>query len=357
MKIGIIGLPQTGKKTLFELLTHHKPSEKEIVSNKPIKSLAEIKDPRFDKLVSIYNPEKSVRARIDIEILPKLEKETLAKGDVFKEIADADAICHVVRAFKNEAVYHVSGSVDAKRDIDMINSELILNDLMFTEKRLERIELSIKKLNDKASLKEKEILLKIKSSLDKEMPLRLLNFDKEEKNAISSYPFITLKEMILVVNVSEEDINNTEFIERIKKEYEPIKASAMIVSAKLESEIAELESEKEKQEYLKTLGIKEPAIDVLTRLYMKALNLISFFTVGPDEVRQWIIRAGSFAPQAAGAIHTDLERGFIRAEVMKYDDLVALGDEVKVKEAGKYYVKGKDYLVEDGDILCIRFNV
>lgn len=357
MKIGIIGLPQTGKKTLFELLTRHRPSEKELAGNKPIKSLAEIKDPRFDALVSLYNPEKSARARIDIEVLPKLEKEALAKGDVFKDIADADAICHVVRAFRNDAVYHVSGSVEPSRDIDMVNSELILNDLMFAEKRLERIAQNLKRANDTASAKEKDILLRIKSHLDKELPLRLLNFDKEERKIIASYPFITLKEMILVINISEDDIKNTEFIERVKNAYQPLKADVMAVSAKLESEIAHLESEGEKQEYLKALGITEPAIDTLTRLYMKALDLISFFTVGPDEVRQWLARAGSPAPVAAGIIHTDLERGFIRAEVMKYADLAALGDEIKVKEAGKYYLKGKDYIVEDGDILSIRFNV
>ncbi|PIU40983.1 MAG: redox-regulated ATPase YchF [Candidatus Omnitrophica bacterium CG07_land_8_20_14_0_80_42_15] len=357
MKIGIIGLPQVGKKTLFELLTHHKPSEKELVSGKPVKSLAEIKDPRFDKLVALYNPEKNVRARIDIEVLPKLEKETLAKGDVFKDIEDLDAICHVVRAFKDEAVYHVDGSVDTKRDIRMVNSELILNDLIFTEKRLERVEQNLKKIHDGSSEKERALLLKIKSHLDKELPLRLLGFDKEEKKTMSSYPFITLKEMILAINISEDDVKNTEFIEGINKEYGSLRIDAMVVSAKLESEIAELESEKEKEEYLKALGIAEPAVDALSRLCIKKLNLISFFTVGPDEVRQWTIRKGSSAPEAAGAIHTDLERGFIRAEVMKYDDLAALGSEPKVKEAGKYYVKGKDYIVEDGDIINIRFNV
>jgi ribosome-binding ATPase len=357
MKIAIIGLPQTGKKTLFELLTNHKPSEKELALNKPIKSLAEIKDPRFDALVSMYKPQKTVRARIDIEVLPKLEKETLAKGDVFKDIADANAICHVVRAFAVDAVYHVSGSVDAKRDIEMVNSELILNDLMFTEKRLERIEGDVRRAQDAGVIKEKETLLKVKAHLDKELPMRVMSFDKEEKKLIANYPFITQKELIQVVNVSEGDIKNEAFIKEIEDQSKPHKACVMIVSAKLEGEIAGLESDKEKEEYLAALGIPEPAIDVLTRLYMKALDLISFFTVGPDEVRQWMVKAGSSAPQAAGAIHTDLERGFIRAEVMKYADLEALGDEAKVKEAGKYSLKGKEYIVEDGDILNIRFNV
>jgi GTP-binding protein YchF len=348
MKIGIIGLPQTGKKTLFELLTRYKPSDKDLASNKPIKSIAEIKDPRFDALVALYNPKKSVRARIDLEVLPKLEKEALSKGDVFKDIADADAICHVVRAFKDDAVYHVSGSVDPRRDIDMVNSELVLNDLLFTEKRLERIEQNLKKMKDKSAEKERDLLLKIKACLDKEQPLRTLGFDKDEKKLMSSYQFITLKEMILVINVSEDDIKTAEFSDR---------PNAMIVSAKLEAEIARMESDRERQEYLNALGIAESAIDALTRVCIKALNLVSFFTIGPDEVRQWTIRAGSLAPEAAGAIHTDLERGFIRAEVMKYSDLTALGDENKVKAAGKYYVKGKDYVVEDGDILNIRFNV
>ena len=357
MKIGVIGLPQTGKKTLFELLTRHRPSDQELTLNKPIKSLAEIKDPRFDWLVSLYKPAKSVRPRIEIEVLPKLEKETLAKGDVFKDIVDADAVCHVVRAFKNEAVYHVSGTLDPGRDIEMVNAELILNDLMFVEKRLERIEQNLKRVNDDAVVKEKKLLLKIKAHLDKELPLRLLDLDREEQKVIASYPFITLKEMILVINVSEDDVKNADFIAGIKSAYQPLKMDFMVVSAKLESEIANLESEAEKQEYLKALGIREPAIDVLTRLYTGTLNLITFFTVGPDEVRQWMIRQGSSAPQAAGAIHTDLERGFIRAEVMKYADLAALKDEAKVKEAGKYLLKGKDYIVEDGDILSIRFNV
>lgn len=357
MKIAIIGLAQTGKKTLFELLTRHKPSEKDIAANKPLKSLAEIKDPRFDALVVMYNPKKSVRARIDIELLPKLEKETLAKGDVFKDIIDADAMCHVVRAFKDDAIYHVSGSVDPKRDIDTVNSELILNDLMFAEKRLERVEQNVKKINDPASNKEKALLLKIKSHLDGELPLRLLNFDKEEKKMMASFPFATLKEMIVVLNVSEGDVKDRALVESVKKQYEPLKINALGVSAKLESEIAQLGSDAEKEEYLKALGIAEPAVDALGRLCIKTLDLISFFTVGADEVRQWTVRARSTAPEAAGAIHTDLERGFIRAEVIKYADLAALGSEIKVKEAGKFYVKGKDYVVEDGDILNIRFSV
>ena len=356
MKIGIIGLPQVGKKTLFGLLTNYKLTEKDIASNKPIKAVAEIKDPRFDLLVKAYGPKKEASARIDIEILPKLEKDTIAKGEIFTDINELDAICHVVRAFKDESIYHVEGSVDPKRDINFVNSELILHDLVFIEKRMERLEAKIKQIKEEAAIKEKEILVRLKAHLEKESPLRFFEFGHDELRAVSSYPFVTRKAMLIVLNISEEDLNDTGLVEQLKRDYQNA-CEVMRISAKVESEIANLESEEERKDFLKELGIKEPAINVLTRSCIKALNLISFFTVGQDEVRQWTIKAGSTAPEAAGAIHTDLEKGFIRAEVMKYDDFTRLGSEGKVKEAGKLYLKGKDYVVEDGDIINIRFSV
>ncbi len=357
MKIGLIGLPQAGKKTLFELLTNHKPSEKELISGKPIKGVAQIKDPRFDKLVSIYAPKKEVRARIDIETLPKVEKDTIAKGEIFADIDELDAVCHVVRAFKDDSVYHMDGSVDAKRDIDFVNSELILHDLIFIEKRMERLDQKIKQTKEEASVKEREVLLRLKSHLDKTLPLRLLDLAGDEKKMISSYPFVTLKEMIAALNVSEDSLKDSQLLNQLKNELAPIHVDVMQVSAKVEAEVAGLESDDEKKEFLSALGIEEPAINLLTRVCIKALNLISFFTVGADEVRQWLVRKGSSAPEAAGVIHSDLQKGFIRAETMKYADLIALGGEDKVKAAGKYYLKGKDYTVEDGDIINIRFNV
>jgi len=357
MKIGIIGLPQAGKKTLFGLLTQYVFSEKDLTAGKTIKSFAQIKDPRFNNLTGMYQPKKQVRAKIDIELLPKLEPEVIRKGDIFKDIAEFDAICHIVRAFKNESVYHINGSVDYRRDIESVNSELILNDLIFIEKRIERIDNNLKKIKDTAAIKEKELLLKLKEHLDEGLPLRLLDLDVQEAKTIASYPFITRKKMIIVLNVSEDELSNEERVEQLRKEYQPLDIDIMQVCAKVESEIAKLETVQERDEFLKVLGIKEPAIDVLTRLCIKALNLISFFTVGHDEVRQWLIRAGSSAPDAAGVIHSDLQKGFIRAEVMKYDDLISLGSEASLKQAGKSYLKGKDYIVEDGDIIEIRFNV
>ncbi|MCM8760757.1 MAG: redox-regulated ATPase YchF [Candidatus Omnitrophica bacterium] len=357
MKIGIIGLPQVGKKTLFELLTGHPISEKEIASGKPIKGVAEIFDPRFDKLVSLYKPAKEVRARIEIEALPRIEKDTIAKAEIFKDINDLDAICHVVRAFKDDSVYHVEGSVDPKRDIDFINAELILHDLIFIEKRLERLEKAIKQTKEEAAAKERELLGRMKAHLDKTLPLRLFELTSDEKKLITSYPFVTRKTLFLVLNVSEDALQDTSLLESLRTDLSPQQVEIMQVSAKVEREIAGLESEEDKREFLRAEGIGEPAINVLTRLCLKALDLISFFTVGPDEVRQWNIRKGSTAPEAAGTIHTDLQKGFIRAEVMKYADLEALGSEEKVRESGRFYIKGKDYVVEDGDIITIRFNV
>lgn len=357
MKVGIIGLPNTGKKTLFEVLTKYTPSSKDTSTSRIIKSIAEISDQRFDSLVKMYNPKKQVKARIDIELLPTIEQDAIAKGDIFKDIAELDAICHVVRAFEDDSIYHVNGSVSPKRDINTVNSELLLNDLIFIDKRLGRIESNLKRTREVSIAKEKELLLKLKEKLDKELPLRLVSLDKEEEKIISSYPFITRKKMIVVLNVGEGNINNIILQEQLKQDYKSMDIDIMQVCAKVEAEIARLETEEERKDFLAALGIDESAINVLARLCMRVLNLISFFTVGPDEVRQWTVAKGATAPQAAGVIHTDLQKGFIRAEVMKYNDLISLGSEEKLKVAGKFYLKGKDYIVEDGDILNIRFNV
>ncbi|MBI4713113.1 MAG: redox-regulated ATPase YchF [Planctomycetes bacterium] len=354
MKIGIIGLPQTGKKTLYEIVTGH-PALCSAKSG--IEGVAEIADPRFDKLVALYQPTKQVRAKINIKLLPKLEPGS-ASEPLFKEMSDTDVLVHIVRAFKDDSVYHIHGSIDPKRDIDEVNAELILYDLMFIEKRLERIDKEHKRSgSDEAMINDKELLLKLKAHLEKEMPLRLMELRDEEKKVILNYQLVTIKKMIVVLNVSEDDVNNTALFEKFRNEYAPQKIYLMHVSAKVEDEIAALESEKERKEFIDALGIVEPATEVFKRLCIEALNLVSFFTVRSDEVRQWLITKGATAPKAAGAIHTDLERGFIRAEIIKCADLFALGTEHKVKEAGKLLVKGKDYIVEDGDIITIRFNV
>ncbi|MBF0113302.1 MAG: redox-regulated ATPase YchF [Desulfamplus sp.] len=355
MKVGIIGLPQTGKKTLFQILIRSEVKEQS-GAPKPLPGTADILDKRFDKLVAMYSPKKEVRARVDLVLLPKMEQENIAKGDIFRDIADMDAICHVVRAFDDDAIYHSAGSIDPLRDALMVNAELIMHDQIFVEKRIERIEQLIKKKKDEEQQKELTLMKRLLEHLEQEKPLRLFEFVPEEERMIRSYPLITRKEMIVALNVAEDDLNS-QIIEKFNSICKADKISVMVVSAKVESEIAMLESEEEKREFLSDLGIKESALEVLTRLCLDALGLISFLTVGPDEVRQWLVRRASPAPVAAGVIHSDLQRGFIRAEVIKYDELVAYGSEAELKKVGKMYVQGKDYIVEDGDILNIRFKV
>ncbi|MCP3871978.1 MAG: redox-regulated ATPase YchF, partial [Desulfobacteraceae bacterium] len=276
---------------------------------------------------------------------------------IFRDIADMDAICHVVRAFDDDAIYHAEGSVDAKRDFEMVNSELIMHDQIFIEKRIERLEAMVKKIKDEDQQKELVLMNKLKSILEEEKPLRLTELTDDEDKMIRSYPFITRKKLVVAVNVSEEDLDNTSLLASFKQSGENDEIEFMLVSAKVEAEIAMLDTQEEKDEFLEDLGIKETALENLTNLCLKSLDLISFFTVGKDEVRQWLLRKGFPAPKAAGVIHSDLERGFIRAEVFKYNELMEAQSEAELKKNGKIYVEGKDYIVEDGDILNIRFSV
>ena len=356
MKIGIIGLPQAGKKMLFQTLTGA-PLREQAGPAKPLPGTAEIRDRRFDRLVTMFSPKKETRARLDLVLLPKMEQETISKGDIFRDISDVDAICHVVRAFEDDAIYHEAGSVDPLRDVEMVNSELLMHDQIFVEKRIERLEGQIKKIKDDKQVKELALMQRMRAHLEEETPLRLMEFDEDEELMIRSYPFITRKEMIVAFNVSEEQLADSSLLADIAPVCEKEKIEAMLVSAQVESEIAQLDSDEEKAEFMQDLGIDKPALEVLTHLCLRALGRISFFTVGPEEVHQWLVRVNSPAPVAAGAIHSDLQRGFIRAEVMKYEELIELGSEAAVKKAGKMYLQGKDYVVVDGDILNIRFKV
>ncbi len=356
MKVGIIGLPQTGKKTLFQVLTGSILRE-QAGPAKPVPGTAEILDPRFDRLVAMYTPNKQARARIELVLLPKMEQENIAKGDIFKEIADVDALCHVIRAFADDSVYHAEGSVDPVRDAEMVNGELIMHDQIFVEKRIARIETALKKIKDDKQAVELELMGRLLTHLEEEKPLRLMEFNEDEELLIRSYPLITRKELILAFNVAEDRLDDKTLLEKTAEQCRQNKIETMLVCAQVESEIVLLDTEEEKAEFLADLGIDEPALGIMTRLCLRALGLVSFFTVGKDEVRQWLVRKDSPAPVAAGVIHSDLQRGFIRAEVMKYDELMEYGSEAELKKAGKMYLQGKDYIVSDGDILNIRFKV
>ncbi len=359
MKIGIIGLPQVGKKTLFELLTQQKIATEEGYGDKQeVKmGVARIRDERFDRLVEMYHPERSVPATVEVILLPKFDKESISSGIFLKSLEKCDALCHIVRVFSDDSIFHVDGSVDPLRDIEKVFEELILSDLILVEKRLERMESDKKKgVSTPHQAKEEVIMKEMKKMLDDNKPLMNFTLSDEDKKVMSTYQFLTRKKMIIVLNVNDNMISDETLLNQAQEKYDSYGARVMQVSAKIEAELSSLSSE-EREMFLSDLNIKTSALNRLSQLYFEALGLISFFTVGPDEVRAWITRKNSSAPEAAGAIHSDLQRGFIRAEIMKTQELFDAGSEPALKEQGKMLLKGKDYIVEDGDIMHVRFNV
>lgn len=357
MNIGIIGLPQTGRKTLFELLAGGSGLEHAQDTQKLVRGVADIQDPRFDRLVDLYAPKKQARARIDILLPPRIEERAVSEGDIFRDLAEVEVFCHVVRAFENESVYHISGSIDPVRDIEYVNTEFILHDLLFIEKRLERIDKALGKAKDEKASREREVLHRLKEPLEDEKPLRTVPMASEDEKVISGYPLLSRRAMIVVLNVSDGDVGHHAMLREIRTRFETSQISCVQLALQLESEIASLETEDERVEFMKAMGVDDTALHVLTEQCIKSLGLVSFFTVARNEVHQWFVRRGACAVEAAAKVHTDIARGFIRAEVIKCHDLLTLGSEDKVKGAGKLGVKGKEYVVEDGDILFIRFNV
>jgi GTP-binding protein YchF len=355
MRIGIMGLPQSGRRTLYTLLTGSAPTD--TGGKEPVLGIAPVLDPRFDALAAMYRPRKETRARITAELIPPLEENAVRSGAVFRDIAGTDALCLVLRAFRDDRVFHIRGSVDPLRDADAVIGELVLHDLLFIEKRLERIAEGRRRNKDERAEREEPALIAMREHLERNLPLRTLELGHEEKKLIAGYPLITMKEMILALNVDETALASTALTDAAGERYRDHAVAIVQISARLEAEIAALDSGEERAAFMREAGIAETALSLLTRACMASLGLISFFTVGEDEVRQWMVRRGSSAPEAAGAIHSDIQRGFIRAEMMKYEDLVALASEEAVKKAGRQYVMGREYIVEDGDIMSFRFNV
>lgn len=352
MKLGLVGLPQVGKKTLFELLTGQTPGPE-----RPLPGLADVRDRRFDRLVDLYNPKKRTPAQIDFVMLPDMDTQAERNRELFQHLERVDVICYVARAFEDDTVFHVEGDVNAERDINTFAEELELGDLIFIEKRLERIEKEVgKKLDAATADKERALLTRMKDHLEEGKTLVSFAFNEEDERIVSSYPFLTRKPVVVVLNVGEDAIGDAAAIAELDAKYDAKGFRWIAISAQVEQEISQLDDE-EREAFLADLGIDSPAIDRLTLLCYESLGLISFFTVGEDEVRAWTIRNGSKAPQAGRAIHQDIERGFIRSEVMRYEDLIELGSEQKVKEAGKLTQKGRDHVVEDGEIHHFLFKV
>ena len=364
LKCGIVGLPNVGKSTLFNALTQAKA----LAANYPFTTkdpniwMITVPDDRLKKLADLVNPQKIIPTDIEIVDIAGLIKgasQGEGLGNQFLgNIREVDAIVHVVRCFEDGNVVHVDGNVDPVRDKEVIDTELMLKDLETVEKRVDGYK-KASKGGDKEQLKKLAIAEKIQSHLGNMQPARTIEIDTVEEEAILKEMFLlTAKPILYVCNVDENSVvngnNHTKaFAEVVKNE----NAEILLVCAGIEAEIIELEEEDEKLMFLEEMGLTEPGVNRLIRSCYKLLNLITYFTAGEKEVRAWTIREGWTAPQAAGVIHSDFEKGFIRAEVIQYDDYVSLGSESAVKNVGKLGVEGKSYIVKDGDVMHFRFNV
>ncbi len=342
MKIGIIGLPQAGKRTLFTLLTGRVVTE----SRKPEESLdgiAAIRDPRVDVLADICKPEKKIYAENHFTLCPDVAIGTTARHWV-EAARRCDLLCLVVRAFESEQVFHPQGSVDPARDRSHLASELILADMELVERRLERLAKETKGGKQREQEVEESALKKCLAVLEEERPLREVDLDDEERESVRSLNLLTFKPVLWTYNVSEGDIG---------RDFGP---DSFTVSAQIEAEIGEMDDPADRQEFLESLGLEHSGLDRMNAAAYDALGLMSFYTIGPDEARAWTVRKGATAPKAGGKVHSDIEHGFIRVEVIHFDDLVAAGSEKAVRAQGKMAVKGRDYVLEDGVICNFLFS-
>ena len=357
MHIGLIGLPQAGKKTLLRLLTDVDAQTVASSNGGAVPGICPVRDPRVDRLATMYKPKKVTPATIQYLLMPDLTKDSAKNQELLKALQSVDVLGLVIRAFLDDTVFHLEGSVDALRDIDTALSELILNDLLFIEKRLERIAKEQSRRSGTDRSQEQTLLTKLQAHLNDNHPLRTLALDADEAKLLSSAPLLTRKPFLIILNVGEDAVQDHRLLDTVRERYVAHAIHLIQVSAKIEEELSQLDDPAERAAFLKELGITESAIDGLTRVSYESLGLISYFTVGPDEVRAWTVRRGASAAEAGGVIHSDIERGFIRAEMISYHDLMSLGSEQAVAAAGKAHLKGKEYVVQDGDILNFRFNV